>query len=74
MANAQELSEQYKREQQLIKDTFSTESGRKLLNILANQYVWTPINTSETAVLHGRVAIQELVINFMTATAGKQNG
>ncbi len=74
MASAKELSEQYKREQQLIKDTFSTESGRKLLDILAKQYVWTPINTTDTAVLYGRVAIQELVINFMTATAGKQNG
>ena len=39
MANSKELSEQYRREQQLIKETFSTESGRKLLNILANQYV-----------------------------------
>ena len=74
MASAKDLSEQYKREQQLIKDTFSTESGRKLLDILAKQYVWTPINTTDTAVLYGRVAIQELVINFMTATAGKQNG
>ncbi len=74
MANSKELSEQYRREQQLIKETFSTESGRKLLNILANQYVWNPINTPDTAVLHGRVAIQELVINFMTATAGKSNG
>ena len=74
MASAKELSEQYKREQQLIKDTFSTESGRKLLDILVKQYVWTPISTTDTAVLYGRVAIQELVINFMTATAGKQNG
>ena len=74
MANSKELSEKYRREQQLIKETFSTDSGRQLLQILANQYVWTPINTSETAVLYGRVAIQELVINFMTATAGNKNG
>lgn len=61
------LQDELRKEQQLIRDTFSTSSGKKLLELLADQYVWGKQIHPDPHVLYSRIGVQDLITHFMTA-------
>jgi len=72
---AKKVQERLKQEQQLIVKTFSTESGIKLLDLLAQQYIWSPQLHKDPYQLYSRIAVQELITHFInTVEEATSNG
>lgn len=70
-AKQAEMKSMVRKEQQLIKDTFSTPQGKKLLALLADQYVWDKQLHSDPYVLYSRIGVQDLITHFMKVTGDK---
>lgn len=63
--------EQLKNEHALIRKVFATPDGQKLLDLLADQYVWSKQLHPDPHVLYSRIGVQDLITHFMTITAGE---
>ena len=62
------MNDEMKKEHQLIRDTFSTPQGKKLLSQLATQYVWDKQLHPDPHVLYARIGVQDLITHFMAIT------
>lgn len=70
MTDQKELTE-VEKQHQLIKRVFSSEDGKKLLDVLAEEYVWTPQMHPDPNVLYSRIGVQGLITHFISITKGK---
>ena len=66
------IPKEIQEEQDLIKTVFATESGKKLLKNLSDQYVWTPQIHPDPNVMYSRLGVQELIIHFLVITGANK--
>lgn len=60
-------------ENQLIRGVFNTPQGRKLLDILANQYVYSTATSPDTNMMYYHTGARDLVMHLLLGFGELEN-